>query len=253
MLTRPNFFRCSLLPDVLVVTLPLMLKPGKPLCLAAVGDIPIAVLPGFPTSAIFTFHAFVAPVIRARAGLSPEAGETIEATVPVRIGSEMGRQEFVLVALVLTGPLASKVGSAIGIGPSAVTVWGIAKWPVLLVVVMFMIALLYYAAPNAKLRSLTSIFPGAVLAVVVWLVASAAFAFYVANFGSYNKTYGTLGGVIIFLVWMWLTNVAILLGAEINAERERSQQLRDDTPGAEREIQLKERSEPKTKKRSRTA
>jgi membrane protein len=159
---------------------------------------------------------------------------------------------LVLVALVLTGPLASKVGSAIGIGSSAVTVWNIAKWPVLLIVVMFMIALLYYASPNAKLRSLKSIFPGAVLAVVVWLVASAAFAFYVANFGSYNKTYGTLGGIIIFLVWMWITNVAILLGAEINAERERSRQLQDGTPGAEREIQLQERSEPKPKKRART-
>ncbi len=159
----------------------------------------------------------------------------------------------VLVALVLTGPLASKVGSAIGIGASAVTVWNIAKWPVLLIVVMFMIALLYYASPNAQLRSLKSIFPGAALAVVVWLVASAGFAFYVANFGSYNKTYGTLGGIIIFLVWMWITNVAILLGAEINAERERSRQLRDGTPGAEREIQLDERSEPKPSKRSRTA
>ena len=157
-----------------------------------------------------------------------------------------------LVALVLTGPLASKVGAAVGIGASAVTVWNIAKWPVLLIVVMFMIALLYYASPNAKLRSLKSIFPGAVLAVAVWLVASAAFAFYVANFGSYNKTYGTLGGVIIFLVWMWITNVAILLGAEINAERERSRQLRDGTPGAERELQLEERSEPKAKKRART-
>ena len=160
---------------------------------------------------------------------------------------------LVLVALVLTGPLASKVGSAVGIGSSVVTVWNLAKWPVLLIVVMSMIALLYYASPNAKLRGLKSIFPGAVLAVVIWLLASAGFAFYVANFGSYNKTYGTLGGVICFLVWMWLTNVAILLGAEINAERERSRQLRDGTPGAEREIQLEERSEPKTKKRSRTA
>jgi membrane protein len=159
---------------------------------------------------------------------------------------------LVLVALVLTGPLASKVGSAVGIGSSAVTVWNIAKWPVLLIVVSFMIALLYYASPNAKLRSLRSIVPGAFLAVVLWLVASAAFAFYVANFGSYNKTYGTLGGIIIFLVWMWITNVAILLGAEVNAERERSRQLRDGTPGAEREIQLNERSEPKAKKRART-
>ena len=159
---------------------------------------------------------------------------------------------LVLVALVLTGPLASKVGSAVGIGSTAVTVWNIAKWPVLLIVVSFMIALLYYASPNAKLRSLRSIVPGAFLAVVVWLVASAAFAFYVANFGSYNKTYGIIGGIIIFLVWMWITNVAILLGAEVNAERERSRQLRDGTPGAEREIQLDERSEPKARKRART-
>ena len=93
---------------------------------------------------------------------------------------------------------------------------------------------------------------GAVLAVAVWLVASAAFAFYVANFGSYNKTYGTLGGIIVFLVWMWITNVAILLGAEINAERERSRQLRDGAPGAEREIQLPGTLEPKAKKRART-
>jgi membrane protein len=160
---------------------------------------------------------------------------------------------LVLIALVVTGPIASKVGSAIGIGSTAVTVWDIAKWPVLLIVVMSMISLLFYASPNARLRSLKSIVPGAVLAVVVWLVASAAFALYVANFGSYNKTYGTLGGIIAFLVWMWITNLAILLGAELNAERERSRQLQDETPGAEREIQLEERSQPRAKKRARTA
>ncbi len=159
----------------------------------------------------------------------------------------------VLLALVLTGPIASTVGSAVGIGGTAVTVWNIAKWPVLFLVVVFMIALLYYASPNAKLRGLKSIFPGAALAIVVWLIASAAFAFYVANFGSYNKTYGALGGIIIFLVWLWITNVAILLGAELNAERERSRQLEAGEPEAEREIQLEERSQPKAKKRSRTA
>jgi membrane protein len=116
-----------------------------------------------------------------------------------------------------------------------------------------MIALLYFASPNAKLRGFKSILPGAALAVVVWLVASAAFAFYVANFGSYNKTYGALGGVVIFLVWVWLTNVAILLGAELNAERERSRQLAEGTPGAERELQLEERDAPKESKRARTA
>jgi membrane protein len=160
---------------------------------------------------------------------------------------------LVLVALVLTGPLANAVGSAVGVGSAAVTVWDIAKWPVLLAVVVVMIALLYYASPNAKLRGVKSILPGAAVAVLVWLVASAAFAFYVANFGSYDKTYGTLGGVVIFLVWAWLTNVAILLGAQLNAERERSRQLAAGTPGAERELQLAERSEPKAKKRARTA
>jgi membrane protein len=160
---------------------------------------------------------------------------------------------IVLVAVVLTGPLADAIGSAVGLGSAAVTVWDIAKWPVLLAVTVAMIALLYFASPNAKLRGFKSILPGAALAVVIWLVASAAFAFYVANFSSYDKTYGALGGVVIFLVWMWLTNVAILLGAELNAERERSRQLELGAPGAERELQLDERSAPKESKRSRTA
>jgi membrane protein len=160
---------------------------------------------------------------------------------------------LVLLAVVLTGPIAGAVGAAVGLGSTVVTIWNIAKWPVLFLVVVLMFAVLYYSAPNAKLRGLKSILPGAALAVVVWLVASAAFAFYVANFGSYNKTYGSLGAIIIFLVWLWLTNVAILLGAELNAERERSRQLRDGVPGAERELQVEERSQPTPKKRSRTA
>jgi membrane protein len=159
----------------------------------------------------------------------------------------------VLLAVVLTGPIAGAVGSAIGIGGTAVTVWNIAKWPVLFLVVVVMFAVLYYASPNAKLGGPKAIVPGAALAIVVWLVASAAFAFYVANFGSYNKTYGSLGAIIIFLVWLWITNVAILLGAELNAERERTRQLNAGVPEAERELQLQERSSPKAKKRSRTA
>ncbi|HEV2770366.1 MAG TPA: YihY/virulence factor BrkB family protein [Solirubrobacteraceae bacterium] len=160
---------------------------------------------------------------------------------------------LVLVALVLTGPIAGAVGSAVGLGTTAVTVWNIAKWPVLFLVVVFMFTVLYLSAPNARLGGLKSIVPGAALAIVVWLIASAAFAFYVANFGSYNKTYGSLGAMIIFLVWLWLTNVAILLGAELNAERERSRELKSGVAEAEREIQLEERSPPKTKKRSQTA
>jgi membrane protein len=160
---------------------------------------------------------------------------------------------LVLVALVVTGPVAARVGSAVGVSGAAVTAWDIAKWPVLLVVVTFMIGVLYYASPNARLRGLKSIIPGSLLAVGVWLLASAGFAFYVANFGSYSKTYGSLGAIIVFLVWLWITNLAILLGAEVNAERERSRQLRAGTPGAERELQLPERTVPKPRKRSRTA
>jgi membrane protein len=159
---------------------------------------------------------------------------------------------LVLMALVVTGPIARRVGSAIGAGDTAVTVWDIVKWPVLFVVVAFMIAVLYYASPNARLRGFKSIIPGSLLAIGVWLLASAGFAYYVANFGSYNKIYGALGAVIVFLIWLWISNLAILVGAEVNAERERSRQLRAGTLGAERELQLQERSVPNPRKRSRT-
>jgi membrane protein len=162
-------------------------------------------------------------------------------------------QVIVLAALVLTGPLAKIVGSAVGLGSTALTVWDIAKWPVLVVIVLVMIAVLYYSSPNARLGGFKRVFPGAAVAMIVWLVASAAFAFYIANFGSYNKTYGTLGGMISFLVWLWITNVAVLFGAEFNAESERSRELKEGTPGAERELQVAHRTEPKASKKARTA
>jgi membrane protein len=162
-------------------------------------------------------------------------------------------QALVLAALVLSGPVAKQVGSVIGMGSTAVTIWNIAKLPVIVVIVLLMFCLLYYSAPNARLAGFRSVLPGSVFALVVWIVASVGFAFYLANFGSYNKTYGTLAGVIAALVWLWITNVAILLGAELNAELERSRELRGGARGAEREIQLEPRSTPKPKKRSRTA
>ncbi|HET6635980.1 MAG TPA: YihY/virulence factor BrkB family protein [Streptomyces sp.] len=162
-------------------------------------------------------------------------------------------QAATLLILVVSGPVARNVGSAIGVGDTAVTAWNIAKWPVLLIIVIITFCVLYYASPNARLPKVTSVLPGAVIALVVWLVASLAFAFYVANFGSYNKTYGALAGVIVFLVWLWITNLAILFGAEFNAERERSRQLEAGRTGAERELQMEERSAPKRSKRSRTA
>jgi membrane protein len=148
------------------------------------------------------------------------------------------------VAVVFTGGLATQLGKVLGVGSTAVTVWDIAKWPVLLLIVSAMFAILYYAAPNVRHPGFKWLTPGGVLAVVLWLIASAAFAIYVANFGSYNKTYGSLGGIIVFLIWLWITNIAILLGAEMNAELERGRELEAGMP-AEDEIQLEPRAEPK--------
>jgi membrane protein len=145
---------------------------------------------------------------------------------------------LLLLALVLTGPVARGVGRALGVGDAAVQAWQIAKWPVMALVALAMLAVLYYLAPNARLPRFRWITPGSLLALAVWTLASAGFAFYVANFGSYDKTYGTLGGVATFLVWAWLTNQAVLLGAELNAELERARQIAAGTPGAEEEIQL---------------
>jgi membrane protein len=155
---------------------------------------------------------------------------------------------LVALAVVLTGPIVTAVAQPLGVGSTAVTIWDIAKWPALFIVVITMFSVLFYASPNVKLAGFKWVSPGAVLAVVVWLVASALFALYVANFSSYDKTYGALGGVVIFLVWMWLTNTALLLGMELNAERERSRELKAGVPGAERELQLDARSTPKRQK-----
>jgi membrane protein len=151
-------------------------------------------------------------------------------------------------ALVLTGPIVEAVAEPIGISSTAVTVWDIAKWPVLAAMFVLMLAVLYYASPNAKMRGFRWVTPGSLVALVVWVLASAAFAFYVANFGSYNKTYGTLAGLIVLLMWMWITNLAILFGHQLNAERERSQEIEEGVPRAEKEIQLEPRDDPKEQK-----
>ena len=153
----------------------------------------------------------------------------------------------VLIALsvVATGPVVDAIGSALGLGSTATTVWDIAKWPVMVLIVAIMIAVLYYLTPNVRLRGFRWVSPGAAFALVVWLVASALFAFYVANFGSYNKTYGALAGVVVFLVWLWITNLVLLIGLELDAERERTIELREGVPRADKEIQLDARAEPK--------
>ncbi|MFD3677067.1 YihY/virulence factor BrkB family protein [Streptomyces sp. NPDC058613] len=132
--------------------------------------------------------------------------------------------------VVFSGSLARQAGTALGIGDTALTVWSIAKWPVLILLVTIMIAILYWAAPNAKGRGFKWVTPGSFLALLIWMAASAGFAFYVANFASYNKTYGTLAGVIIFLVWLWITNLAILLGLEFDAEMVRQRAIAGGLP-----------------------
>jgi membrane protein len=153
---------------------------------------------------------------------------------------------FVLIGLVVSGPVAEAVGKAIGLGDAAVTIYSIAKWPILIGVVMLLFAGLYYAAPNVKQPKFRWISPGGALAVVLWIAASAGFGFYVSNFGSYNATYGALGGVITFLVWMWITNIAVLLGAEFDAELERERELRAGIK-AQDEIKLPPRDTTKLK------
>ncbi|MDX6538556.1 MAG: rane protein [Gaiellales bacterium] len=152
---------------------------------------------------------------------------------------------LVAIAIVVTGTLAHAVGDVIGVGSGAVTVWNVAKWPVLLVILAGMIAALYYVAPNVKQPGLRWVTPGSAIALLTWIVASALFGLYVSQFGSYNKTYGTLGGVIVFLVWLWVSNVALLFGLEFDAELERSRELAAGDRRAIDEIQLEPRAQPK--------
>jgi membrane protein len=175
--------------------------------------------------ALWSASGYVAAFMRASNAIydMPE-GRPVWKTLPLRVILTLVLVVLLAVsavAVTLSGGLAKEVGGVIGVSDSAVTVWNIAKWPVLLLVVSFMFALLYWAAPNVKHPKFRWVSPGGVLAVIGWIVASLAFAFYVANFGSYNKTYGALAGPIVFLVWLWVSNLMILLGAEFNAELER--------------------------------
>jgi membrane protein len=140
----------------------------------------------------------------------------------------------ITLAVVVSGPLAQRVGDLVGVGDATVTVWSIAKWPVIALVVTQVVAFLYWVAPNVQQPGYRWISPGGIVAVVLWVLASLAFALYVSNFGSYNRTYGSLAAVVVFLVWLWITNLAILLGAELNAEIERGRQIQAGAP-ADRE------------------
>lgn len=176
-----------------------------------------------------------------------EEGRPIWKTIPIRLGVTLVTVVLITVsalAVVLTGGLARQVANLIGVGSTAVTIFDIAKWPIMLAIVALILSVLYYMGPNVRQPGFRWVSPGSIVAVVVWLIASAAFAFYVASFSSYNKTYGSLGGIVVFLVWLWITNVVILFGAELNAELERGRLIEAGHP-ADHEPYLPVRDEPK--------
>jgi membrane protein len=198
--------------------------------------------------ALWSASGYIAAFMRASNVIwDIEEGRPIWKTVPLRLGVTLLTVillTLTAVAVVLTGSLAGKVGNLIGVGSTAVTVWDIAKWPVMMVVVAVILAILYWVSPNVRQPGFRWVTPGGVLAVVLWIAASALFALYVANFSSYNKTYGALASVIVFLVWLWITNIVILLGAELNAELERGRQIEAGHP-ADVEPYLPAKDEPK--------
>jgi membrane protein len=175
--------------------------------------------------AIWSASGYVGAFMRAANSIyDTDEERPIWKALPVRVGLTLLLMVLTAasaIGVTLSGGLAREVGNLIGVGQTAVDVWNLAKWPVLLLLVTLMFAVLYWAAPNVRHPGFRWITPGGVLAVVGWVIASVAFSFYVSNFASYNKTYGALAGPIVFLVWLWISNVMILLGAELNSELER--------------------------------
>jgi membrane protein len=184
--------------------------------------------------ALWSASGYVAAFMRASNAIyEVDEGRPIWMTGPIRLLTTLALVIMLVIAaaiVVLTGPIANQVGKAFGIGSTAVLIWDIAKWPVLVIIVSLMFSLLYKASPNVKQPAFRWISAGGILAVIVWLLASGLFAVYVGFSGSYNKTYGSLASVIIFLVWLWISNIAVLLGAEFNAETQRERAIRAGLP-----------------------
>src|SRR5436305_5377800 len=201
-------------------------------------------------AAVWSASGYIAAFMRASNAIYDiEEGRPIWMTLPVRVGVTVVLLALLAIsamAVVLTGGLAQQIGKILGIGGTAVTIWDIAKWPVLLLTVSFMFSILYWAAPNVRHPGFRWVSPGGLFAVAIWLITSGLFALYVANFSSYNKTYGALAGVIIFLVWLWISNISILLGAELNAEIERGRQIEAGHP-ADREPFVEPRRRPRAR------
>ncbi|MFS1299366.1 YihY/virulence factor BrkB family protein [Streptosporangium longisporum] len=197
--------------------------------------------------ALWSASGYIAAFVRAgNAIYDIREGRPLWKLTPLRVGLTL---VFVVlmaagaVAVTFTGRLAELAGNALGVGQTAVAVWDYAKWPVLVLIATGLVMLLYWAAPNVRQPGFRWISPGGLLAVLLWVVVSAGFALYVANFGSYDKTYGTLGAVVVFLVWLWLSNMALLLGAEFDAELMRGRQIVAGHP-PEQEPYVEPRDEP---------
>ena len=181
-----------------------------------------------------------------------EEGRPVWKLKPAQIGITLVLLLLIVLiglAVTISGPIAEQAGNVLGLGDTAVTVWDIAKIPVILAAVTFLLAFLYWAAPNVKQPGFRFISPGGIVALVIFVLASLAFALYVSTFASYNKTYGPMGGVVVFLIWLWLTNVAILFGAELNSELQRSQQRQagQDAPLDEPFLEPRDASKLETK------
>lgn len=143
---------------------------------------------------------------------------------------------LILVTLVFVfvgGGLARDIFDALGLGSTAVSAWRAARWPAAYLVATLVFAFLYYVTPDVKQRAFHWITPGAVVGVALWLLASIGFSLYLSHFTSFNATYGSLGAALVLVVWLWLTNVALLFGAELNAEIEREKELSEGVPASE--------------------
>lgn len=184
--------------------------------------------------ALWSASGYVAAFMRASNAIyEMEEGRPIWKTWPLRLLLTIAiviLLALCAVGVVATGTIADRLGNLLGIGSTGVLIWEIAKWPVIAILVSIAFALLYWAAPNVRHPGFRWLTPGGALAVFAWILASAAFALYIANFASYNKTYGSLAGIIVFLIWLWLSNIAVLLGAELDAELARSQRIQAGQP-----------------------
>jgi membrane protein len=226
---------------------------GTDLLVDAVNEIQEAQAPAGPlallglASALWTASAYIGAFMRATNAIYDiQEGRPIWKTVPVRVALTAAVVILLgvcTVGVVVSGSLADRIGGWLGLARATIAVWGIVKWPVMMALISLVFALLYWAAPNVRQPGFRWLTPGSALAVLLWAGASWGFAFYVGHFGSYNRVYGSLGGVVVFLVWLWISNIAVLLGAELDAELARARNIAHGHP-ADAEPYLPPRDDP---------